>query len=171
MTPRIAAFDRHAIRFTSAAPRREAAEKPTLVAYLRGARPFSVLALPLIYSALLPFVLLDAWTTAYQWICFPMFGIARVGRRDYLVLDRQRLGYLNAIEKVHCMYCGYVNGVVAYVREVAARTEQYWCPIKHGQPIIAPHDRYHLFADYGDAAGYRRGLEGLRRSLSAPRTD
>lgn len=81
------------------------------------------------------------------------------------MIDRQRLGYRNALEKMYCMYCGYANGLIAYVREVAARTEQYWCPIKHGQPIIDPHERYHLFEDYGDADGYRRGLKGLRRSL------
>ena len=75
----------------------------------------------------------------------PLQRPARTG--DDLVFDRHRLGYLNAIEKVHCVYCGYANGLVAYAREIAARTEQYFCPIKHAAPIAAPHDRYHLFAD------------------------
>jgi hypothetical protein len=106
-----------------------------------------------------------------QWICFPLVGIPRVKRLDCLVIDRHRLGYLNAIEKVHCLYCSYANGLIAYVREIAARTEQYACPIKHSQPIAAPHDRYRLFVDYGDGEGYRRNLEGLRRSLGdAPAT-
>ena len=54
---------------------------------------------------------------------------------------------------------------LAYVREVAARTEQYWCPIKHAHEVPAPHTRYHLFFDYGDAEGYRHGLVALRRTL------
>ena len=41
------------------------------------------------------------------------------------------------------------------MRDVAARTEQYRCPIKHARDIPAPHQRYHMFLDYGDAHGYR----------------
>ncbi len=125
----------------------------------------SLITAPVIYSLVVPFVLLDVWVTLYQWICFPVYGIARVRRGDYFTLDRHKLGYLNAIEKAHCVYCGYVNGFVAYVREIAARTEQYWCPIRHATPISAPHQRYHLFFDYGDAEGYRRHLGSLRETL------
>ena len=67
--------------------------------YLRDARLRNVLTAPILYSLALPFVLLDVWVTAYQWSCFPLYGIPRVRRRDYVIIDRQRLGYLNAIEK------------------------------------------------------------------------
>ena len=33
---------------------------------------------------------------------------------------------------------GYANGLMAYVREVAARTEQCWYPIKRARAIPAP---------------------------------
>jgi len=59
-----------------------------------------------------------------------------------------------------CVYCGYANGLIAYVREIAARTEQYWCPIKHARPIPAPHARYRVFFEYGDARAYRQELSG-----------
>jgi hypothetical protein len=64
-----------------------------------------------------------------------------------------------------CAFCSYANGLIAYVREVAARTELYWCPIKHARTMVAPHHRYQFFFDYGDAAGYRRNLTTLRRTL------
>jgi hypothetical protein len=54
----------------------------------------------------------------------------------------------------------------AYIREVAARTEQYWCPIKHARRIVSAHERYHGFADYGDAEAYHGELEALRNELS-----
>ena len=79
--------------------------------------------------------------------------------------DRHRLAYLNGIEKLNCAYCSYANGVVSYVREVAARTEQYWCPIRHARRIPAPHSRYQLFFDYGDAERYRAELSPLRNAL------
>jgi hypothetical protein len=50
-----------------------------------------------------------------------------------------------------CVYCGYANGVIAYARKIASRTEQYWCPIKHALRIRDPHVRYAQFLEYGDA--------------------
>jgi hypothetical protein len=139
--------------------------KQSVPAYIREGSALSLLTAPVIYSLLLPLALLDTWVTIYQCVCFPIYGIARVPRRHYFVIDRHKLAYLNAIEKVHCTFCSYANGVIAYVREVAACTEQYWCPIKHAQAIPTPHVRYHHFFDYGNAEGYRRDLPGLRRTL------
>jgi hypothetical protein len=99
-----------------------------------------------------------------------MYGISRVRRSAYIVIDRQHLAYLNGIEKLNCMYCGYANGVFAYVREVAGRTEQYWCPIRHATRVRAPHPHYRHFVDYGDADGYRKRLLPLRKDLHDPAT-
>ncbi len=53
--------------------------------------------------------------------------------------------YLNFIEKLNCQYCAYGNGVLAYVVEVAGRTEQYWCPVKHALRMKSMHSRYKFF--------------------------
>ena len=139
--------------------------RQTIPAYIRHGSVLSLLTAPVIYSLLVPLALLDAWVWAYQWICFPIYGIARVRRRRYFVMDRRRLAYLNGIEKANCTFCSYANGLIAYVREISARTEQYWCPIKHARRIAAVHQRYYSFFDYGDAEGYRRGLITLRHTL------
>ena len=139
--------------------------RQSIPVFLRHSSPRNLLTGPLIYSLIVPFVLLDAWTTLYQWICFPVYGIAVVRRRPFFAVDRHKLGYLNAIEKANCAYCSYANGVIAYVREIAARTEQYWCPIKNARSVRGGHSRYAQFADYGDAGGYRHGLTALRRDL------
>lgn len=139
--------------------------RQSLIAYVREASMGSLLTAPVVYSLIVPLGLLDFWTTLYQLVCFPVYGIPRVARRPYFVLDRSRLAYLNGIEKTNCLFCSYANGLVGYVREVAARTEQYWCPIKHAESVIAPHDRYDLFVEYGDAQAYRRDLSVLRESL------
>ena len=144
--------------------------KQRISSFLRHGSLRNLLTTPIIYSLALPFLLLDAWVTAYQWVCFPIYGIDRVRRGRYLVIDRHKLAYLNAIEKANCVYCGYANGVLAYVREVAARTEQYWCPIKHAHPIPAPHGRYQRFFNYGDARGYRQGLSRIRTALTGRRS-
>jgi hypothetical protein len=144
--------------------------KQGIPSFLRHGSVPNLLTTPIIYSLSLPFVLLDIWVSLYQWICFPIYGIDRVPRGRYFVIDRHKLGYLNAIEKANCMYCSYANGVVAYVREIAGRTEQYWCPIKHARAVPSPHTHYQLFFDYGDAAGYRRGLSGIREMLGRQRS-
>ena len=123
------------------------------------------LTLPVIYSLLIPFVVLDVWVQLYQALAFRVLGIAPVRRRHYLVLDRHRLGYLNTLQKANCAYCGYINGLIAFVREVGARTEQFWCPIRHATATRAPHGRYRRFAPYGDAAAFHRTLPVLRRQL------
>lgn len=139
--------------------------KQSVPSYIREGSLLSLLTAPVIYSLILPLVLLDIWTTIYQWVCFPIYGVPRVPRGAYFVIDRHKLAYLNGIEKANCTFCSYANGLLAYVREVAARTEQYWCPIKHARAIATPHQRYHVFVDYGDAEGYHQGLKVLRRAL------
>ena len=49
--------------------------------------------------------------------------------------------------------------------EIAGRTEQYWCPIRHAKRVRAPHAHYREFVDYGDAAGYQQQLPLLRAKL------
>ena len=133
--------------------------------YLFHANPGSVLVAPLIYSMAVPLVLLDVSLTIYQHICFRAYGVPRVRRLDYMVNDRHRLGYLNAIEKINCNYCGYGGGVIAYAREILSRTEQYWCPIRHAHRLPGAHERYPRFFPYGDAAGYQAGLQSKREEL------
>lgn len=143
------------VSFEQAVLRRHRELKTHLLRYLAGARPLIVLTAPVIYALIIPFVLLDLFVTLYQAICFPVYGIAKVRRRDYLIFDRRYLAYLNALEKFNCAYCSYANGLIGYVREIASRTEQYWCPIKHARRVVGAHPRYGQFAEYGDAQGYR----------------
>jgi hypothetical protein len=136
--------------------------KARLLTYVLGARPAMILTAPVIYALIIPVLLLDLFVAAYQTVCFPVYGIPRVRRGDYLAFDREHLAYLNVIEKLNCAYCAYANGIFAYVREVASRTEQYWCPIKHARRVLGVHGRYGTFVDYGDADAYRHELERLQ---------
>ena len=140
--------------------------KRGLLAYIAEARPLSWLVTPVIWLGIVPIALLDLFLAAYQAVCFPAYHIPKTKRSDYVILDRGDLEYLNAVEKLNCAYCGYANGVAALFREVAARTEQYWCPIKHARRMIAEHDYYPNFFEHGDAESYRLGLERLRRALA-----
>jgi hypothetical protein len=81
------------------------------------------------------------------------------------VLDRQHLDYLNFIEKFHCTYCAYGAGLIAYLSEILARTEQYFCPIKHARKVLGTHARYANFLPYGSATDYEAKLEAYRVAL------
>ena len=133
--------------------------------YLAEAKFLTIITTPVIWSCIVPIMFLDVWATVYQFICFPIYGIPKVRRRDYVVMDRRKLAYLNFIEKINCWYCEYVNGLIAYVQEIAGRTEQYWCPIKHAMRLRAIHSRYQHFMDYGDAEAYRKHIEQVRRDF------
>lgn len=133
--------------------------------YLVTTPPLNIVTSPFVYAVAIPAILLDIFVTLYQAVCFPIYKIAKVKRKDYIIIDRQKLHYLNIIEKVHCVYCGYFNGLIAYVGEIAARTEQYLCPIKHAQKMKVMHSKYQNFFDYGDSVAYRENLTKLREAL------
>ncbi len=128
-------------------------------------RPQNLITGPIIYSMVFPLMVLDLCVSFYQYTCFPIYGVARVRRADYIVFDRHQLGYLNFIEKFHCTYCAYGAGLMGYMAEIVARTEQYFCPIKHAHKILGTHSRYNRFLDYGDAADYEARLEEFRVAL------
>ena len=109
-----------------------------------------LISLPFIYVMIFPVVILDIFITIYQWCAFPLYGIPKVKRSDYIVYDRKFLDYLNIIQKVHCLYCSYVNGFFAYSVEIGGRTERYWCPIKAAHKPKVYHSWYKDFADYGN---------------------
>lgn len=130
--------------------------------FLRTSKIPYILTAPLIYSLIIPFVLLDVFVTVYQQVCFRVYGIPLVKRSEYVVMDRKYLQYLNWIEKLNCVYCEYGNGVISYVREVAGRTEQFWCPIKHAKKVKDAHSRYLEFIEYGDTEDFHQKLEAQR---------
>lgn len=128
------------------------------LSFLSRTRPMVALTAPVIYALIVPLVLLDLCVTLYQAVCFPVYGIKKVRRSDYLAIDRHQLAYLNWLQKLNCVYCGYANGVIGYVREIGARTEEHWCPIKHARRIEEPHGHYGRFVEYADGEGFREDL-------------
>ena len=140
--------------------------KMGLWTFFRATSPQNVISAPFIYSMIVPFVLLDLWLSAYHAICFPLYGIPKVKRSSYIAIDRQHLAYLNVIEKLNCMYCGYANGLIAYTREISSRTEQYWCPIKHARKLLVAHLRCQQVAPDGDSQDFHARLEQFRRELA-----
>lgn len=134
-------------------------------------RPENFITGPFIYSLGIPLVLLDLVVTIYQAVCFPIYKIAKVRRADYIVFDRHHLGYLNWFERFHCEYCAYANGLLAYVSEITARTEQYFCPIKHAHKVLGTHARYTRFLDFGEAGDYHGNLEQYRLALAQEMVD
>jgi hypothetical protein len=129
-------------------------------------RPQNYLTMPIIYGAAIPLMLFDLSLSFYQMTSFPIYRIAKVKRADYIVYDHHLLGYLNFIEKAHCLYCSYAVGMLAYAGEIVARTEQYFCPIKHARKVLAEHSRYEQFLRYGDEEDFHGKLEKFRSALA-----
>lgn len=150
------------VLFSEEVRRRHRAQAQHVLAYLRHAQLKHVLTAPVIWCCLFPALLLDLCVTLYQRICFPVYGIPCVARGDHIVVDRHHLAYLNVIEKLNCLYCSYFNGLMSYAGEIAARTEQYWCPIKHAARLKQAHSRYARFTEYGDGEAWRAEAPGLR---------
>jgi hypothetical protein len=140
--------------------------KTSILRHLRTTPYMVILSSPLIYVCVVPFLMLDLAVALYQFVCFPIYRIPKVRRNDFLVFDRGRLAYLNVIEKVACVYCSYANGLLAYITEIAARTEQHFCPIKHARRDMQSHSRYAHMLPYGDARAYRAQAEKVAQDYS-----
>lgn len=158
-------FEKKKAVFEDSVIRQHKAIKTGLLTFLRRSPLATLVVAPAAYGLIVPLAVLDVGVTVYQLICFTAWGMQRIRRSDYVILDRHRLAYLNGIEKLNCLYCGYANGVIAYAREAASRSEQYWCPIKHALRVRTPHPRYRSFVDYGDAQGFRARLDELRKGV------
>jgi len=157
------------IEFQKAIRDRHRELRVSLLSWFANSELRNVVSAPVIYAMVVPFAIFDLAVSIYQLLCFPLYRIRRVRRGDYIVIDRQNLDYLNFFERLHCTYCAYANGVIAYASEIAARTEQYWCPIKHARKVLGTHARYRQFADFGDAAEYPAVVGRLRAALAAER--
>ena len=144
--------------------------KSSLAGYVLDSTFLTILTAPVIYLGVVPFLMLDLFLVVYQSICFPIYGIPKAHRADYLIFDRGQLKYLNLVERINCIYCSYGNGVVAFAREISGRTEQHWCPIKHARRMRSFHSRYGHFMDYGDAGQYREHIEAVRNDFVDVRT-
>jgi len=117
-----------------------------------------LVSVPFIWGLIIPVVLLDITTEIYHRICFPLYGIPYVKRSRYIrILDRAKLPYLSLLEKINCLYCGYVNGWLHYASVIAGKTEHYWCAIMHLKSRgYVPTAEEESFAKYGDEATLRR---------------
>lgn len=127
-----------------------------------------LLSLPFIYMMIIPALILDAFISLYHAVAFSLYHIPKVKRKDFIVYDRHFLDYLNWIQKVHCVYCTYVNGLFAYAVEIAGRSERYWCPIKAANKPKFHHGWYSEFADYGNPEEWaqKNNTENALKDLS-----
>lgn len=153
------------IKFDEASLEAHRLLRVSVIPWLLSSKLRHILSIPFIYGMIIPIVFIDITITCFQHICFRLYNIARVDRSKYIAMDRNQLSYLNAIEKFNCLYCGYGNGVISYSREIIARIEQYWCPIKHARKVVGTHRRYQNFAAYGDGENYKSQLIKLRDEL------
>ncbi len=110
-----------------------------------------IISLPIIFSVLIPAVVLDIWVEIYHRICFALYGLEYVKRGDYIKIDRQKLNYLRWYQKLGCAYCGYTNGLVGYWTSITSKTEKYWCGIVHKKSENFHEPKHHKdFARYDD---------------------
>jgi len=117
-----------------------------------------LIVVPIIYTLIIPLIIMDIWVEIYHRICFPLCRIPYVNRRQYIkIIDRAKLPYLSGLEKLYCMYCGYGNGVIRYWGKIAGETEHYWCGIQHRKTAnfaISEHQKD--FAVYGDSDEFKK---------------
>jgi hypothetical protein len=122
-----------------------------------------LISMPFIYVMIIPSIFMHIMLELYHQVCFRLWGVSLVRASEYFIFDRRLLPYLNWLEKFNCFYCSYFNCLVSYMREIAGRTERYWCPIKHSKVMKDPHAHYDEFVDYSDAESLRKEWNKLKK--------
>ncbi len=133
-----------------------------VIAYLKDIPFLHLLSSPLIYLMILPALIFDVMLFTYQQVIFRIYKFDFIKRSEYIVFDRHYLAYLNPIEKLNCLYCSYFNGLMHYAAEISAKTELYFCPIKHAKKIAYKHRYYKDFLVYGDESDFQEKIQALK---------
>lgn len=73
----------------------------------------------IMYTTFPFFVLTHVSGTAYvlHFAVAPALGLPAIRARNYLVVDRYRVEGLPRLDKLHCLFCGYANGVHMLLRD------------------------------------------------------
>lgn len=94
--------------------------------------PFAIFS---IYSMIIPVAFLDLSITLYQWIYFSVMGIPKIKKSEFVVLERWDFSKLTGWQKFNCVYCEYINGILAFAKAVGVQTELYSCAIRHNHAL------------------------------------
>ena len=142
-----------------------------LWALVKRSRPINLITGPMIYSVIVPLLLLDAFVSLYQLLCFPIYKVKSFRRSDFIVFDRQELKYLDWISKFHCTYCAYAVGLIGFVSAVIGATEAYFCTIKHhSKKSHGPVRKYRFVAyEQSDDFDFDLRLNGMREAMMKQR--
>ncbi len=133
-----------------------------LLTYFKEIPFLHLISSPLIYTMIIPAMVLDVMLFIYQQVIFRIYKFEFIKRSDYIVFDRQYLRYLNFIERLNCIYCSYFNGLMHYASEITSKTELYFCPIKHAKKTAYEPSYYLDFLTYGDEKDFQEKLQEIR---------
>ena len=142
-----------------------------LWALVKRSRPINLITGPIIYSVIVPLLVLDAFVSLYQLLCFSIYKLKPFRRSEFIVFDRQELKYLDWISKFHCTYCAYAVGLIGFVSAVIGATEAYFCPIKHhSKKSHGPVRKYRFVAyEQSDDFDFDLRLNGMREAMMKQR--
>ena len=71
-------LERGRVRFEEEVKRRHRQLRTHLARYIFTARPLVWITAPVIYSLIIPFVIVDIWVSLYQAVCFRVYRIPQV---------------------------------------------------------------------------------------------
>lgn len=97
----------------------------------------------ILYLALPAIVIVDIMAVLCNNIVFPLVGIPKIKRKDYIrPFSRAKLLEVSIWYKLGCVYCSYANGVAYYFQMIAMKTEFLYCPWKQKDKTKISHHRF-----------------------------
>lgn len=87
------------------------------------------------YLSIPVFMLIHAITIQImlRWIVYPLLRLDRLSTKKFIVMDRYKVNGLSFIDKFHCLFCGWANGMYTFLNnrvDFISQNPQSLGPIK-----------------------------------------
>ncbi len=70
-----------------------------IIPFIRSSTWPVILSAPVIWAVFPAALFFDVMVTVYHAVCFPIYGIPKVKRSEYIIFDRHNLPYLTSLKK------------------------------------------------------------------------
>lgn len=67
------------------------------------------------------------------WVVYPILGFDRLNTGRFIILDRYKIKGLSAVDKLHCLFCGWANGVCTFLNHSVDLISQAHHPLTRGK--------------------------------------
>jgi hypothetical protein len=90
------------------------------------------------YASIPVFILIHAVTIQLimRLVVYPIFNLGTLNTKNFIILDRYKVEGLSAVDKFHCLFCGWANGIYTFLNDRTDRISETLPPLGRPQKVL-----------------------------------